>query len=271
MIEVTNIRAGNFENAFRGMRNSWDSWENSDSWFGIINPNNDRYEFEAADKWADFIIKKENLLIDDQEQMALKEDLLSWICDNCILYSQTDSIDNMYEVALIGPEDMKLATDLIEAGSSHSKFLRQIFISMDIDAPIYWWKEMDTYKVATTANSTSTMHTLAKYRINKDFFSFDEDVDEKYVNQFITYLEDLRLRYIETRDKKYWRELIQLLPESWNQLRTWTGSYQNLRNIYSQRKSHKLVEWRDFCKVIENDVPWGKQLPCYGLLPDSNK
>lgn len=179
----------------------------------------------------------------------------------------------------IGEADIKLAQKLVLAGTDHSKFMRQIFVSMDITAPIYWWKEMDTYKVGTVANSTSTMHKLSSEEIDYDDFSFDSELDFLVLNNpkeneypfeffeaiddIILYCESLRKRYIETNDKRYWRALIQLLPESYNQTRTWTANYAILRNIYFARRNHKLQEWLDFCQMIE-DLPYGKELITIG-------
>lgn len=172
----------------------------------------------------------------------------------------------------IGPNDMKLAQRMIGGGPEEAKFLRQIFITMDIDAPIFWWKEMDTYKVGTTANSCSTMHKLASNEIGAQNFSFDMDIadfPEEYqelvsmirVNS-VYYCEQLRKAYEKTKDKRIWRALVEVLPMAWNQRRTWTANYQVLRNIYFQRRFHKLDEWREFCKVIE-ELPYGKELICY--------
>lgn len=166
-------------------------------------------------------------------------------------WHKNDTVDG-----IIGPNDMKLATALVKAGEPHCKFLRQIFVSMDINAPLYWWKEMDTYKVGTTTNSTSTMHKLSDTPITRDCFSIDNDTFHEYgdyasIKNMIDYLEKLRIKYLETGDMGYWVALIQLLPESWNQKRTWTADYAVLRNIYTWRKNHKLVEWRDFCGEIE--------------------
>lgn len=172
----------------------------------------------------------------------------------------------------IGPNDMKLAQRMIGGGPEEAKFLRQIFITMDIDAPIFWWKEMDTYKVGTTANSCSTMHKLASSEIGAQNFSFDMDIadfPEEYqelvsmirVNS-VYYCEQLRKVYEKTKDKRIWRALVEVLPMAWNQRRTWTANYQVLRNIYFQRRNHKLDEWREFCKIIE-ELPYGKELICY--------
>ena len=172
----------------------------------------------------------------------------------------------------IGPNDMKLAQRMIGGGPEEAKFLRQIFITMDIDAPIFWWKEMDTYKVGTTANSCSTMHKLTSEEISAQNFSFikPEEFEDQYNQYFIKtmqeeiiqYCEILRKVYNKTKDKRIWRALIEILPEGWNQRRTWTANYQVLRNIYFQRRFHKLAEWREFCKVIE-ELPYGKELICY--------
>lgn len=167
-------------------------------------------------------------------------------------YTESDSTISFYPYKFtLGEKDRKLAFKLIKAGSDHSKFMRQIFISIDITAPLYWWKEMDQYKVSTTTNSTSTMHTIHKKGIiNTDLFSFDE-IDSDDI-ELCAYLEKLRTMYIETKDKKYWRKLIQRLPSSFNQKRTWTGNYQILRNIQNGRPNHKLIEWREFCKEFDN-------------------
>ena len=168
---------------------------------------------------------------------------------------------------LVGPNDMKLAQRMIGGGPEEAKFLRQIFVSMDITAPMYWWKEFDTYKVSTTANSCSTMHKLTSERINRDMFSFDEtEEDTKSLeimrDQLINYCEALRQEYNLTKDKRIWRELVSILPMGFNQRRTWTGNYQVLRNMYFQRRYHKLEEWHQFCDVIEK-LPYGKELICY--------
>ena len=172
----------------------------------------------------------------------------------------------------IGPNDMKLAQRMIGGGPEEAKFLRQIFITMDIDAPIFWWKEMDTYKVGTTANSCSTMHKLTSEEISAQNFSFikPEEFEDQYNQYFIKtaqeeiiqYCEILRKAYNKTKDKRIWRALVEVLPMAWNQRRTWTANYQVLRNIYFQRKNHKLDEWREFCKIIE-ELPYGKELICY--------
>jgi hypothetical protein len=159
---------------------------------------------------------------------------------------------------------------MIKAGASDRKFLRQILVSVDITAPLYWWKEADTYKVATVANSTSTMHKLASTPITKECFEIGDyepslrlidDVDIGLrVNCFIDDLEQLRQKYLETKDKKYWKELIRWLPNGWLQTRTWTGNYETLRNMYGQRRYHKLTEWsQDFCNWVKT-LPYAEEL-----------
>ena len=167
----------------------------------------------------------------------------------------------------IGKNDLALAQTLIKAGSEHRKFMRQIFVSVDITAPLYWWKEFDTYKVGTVANSTSTMHKLASTPITEECFEMDDFEDVSDIDTFgfvsdwwdnnIYYLEELRQKYNETKDKRYWKELIRLLPESWLQKRTVTFDYENLLAICSkgQRRFHKLTEWS---KAF---IDWARELP----------
>ena len=171
----------------------------------------------------------------------------------------------------IGPNDMKLMKTLIKAGPEHRKFLRQIFISVDITAPLYWWKEFDTYKVGTVADSCSTMHKLKDTPITMECFEMSGHEDIPMVlNAFgetddfwywlIEALEYLRQKYLKTKDKKYWYELIRMLPESWLQKRTVTMSYENVANMYSQRMNHKLTEWsEDFIQWADN-LPYFKEL-----------
>jgi len=188
-------------------------------------------------------------------------------------WSKSDSlIESEYEYQLeIGKNDMELAQKLIKAGEPHRKFLRQIFVSVDITASLYWWKEFDTYKVGTVANSTSTMHKLASTPITIDCFEMDDFVDGNCINlnykkdsaettmevwnSLIKTLEILRNKYNETKDKRYWKELIRLLPESWLQRRTITMNYENIFNMVKQRKEHKLTEWS------KSFIDWTKTLP----------
>ena len=181
---------------------------------------------------------------------------------------------------VIGENDFGLAQRLIKAGNEHRKFMRQIFVSVDITAPLYWWKEFDTYKVGTVANSTSTMHKLATTPITLDCFEIDDydrnlsladnpedDNELNHISAFeedvIMVLENLRQKYLETKDKRYWKELIRFLPESWLQKRTITMNYENIRNMYFQRKNHKLTEWSEsFIKWVES-LPYAEDLIMY--------
>ena len=162
---------------------------------------------------------------------------------------------------ILGPNDLDLAKRLCQAGSDHRKFIRQIFVSVDITAPLYWWKEYDTYKVATVANSTSTMHKIHSKPFSLDDFSHDHmtayalSVMEMVVNE----LEKIRLRYMETKSKDDWYDMIQLLSSSYNQMRTCTFNYETLVNIYHARKNHKLAEWHEFCDWIRT-LPYAKEL-----------
>ena len=162
---------------------------------------------------------------------------------------------------ILGEEDRKLARRLCRAGSDERKFIRQIFVTMDITAPLYWWKEFDTYKVGTVANSTSTMHKIHSKPFEADDFSHDHltPESEAFLQTVLTYLEDLRLKFVETKDKTYWYDLIQLLPSSYNQTRTCTMNYENLVGIFYARRHHKLDEWHDFCDVIRA-MPYAKDL-----------
>ena len=238
MIKVENIEVMNLRNAVRGMRNPLESWDMSDSDYCIF------LDFDCPE-----CPKLDDCPIND-EGMAF----------------------------IIGEKDLALAKKLVLAGPDHSKFMRQIFVSMDITTSLYWFKEFDTYKVGTTANSESTMHKIASKPITRDCFSFDKELDAlglgvpfegrrggRCVGDTIDYIiyrcEELRQLYVKTKDVRYWRALIQLLPSSWNQTRTWTGSYANLRNMYFSRKEHKLSEWRKFCRIIEG-LPYAKELIC---------
>lgn len=171
------------------------------------------------------------------------------------------------DLVLLGKKDKELMKRLIHAGTSHRKFLRQIFVSVDITAPLYWWKEFDTYKVGTVSNSCSTMHKIHDKEFTIDDFSHEHLINSACMEiqemkkvrvspmqSMLTTIECLnsyRELYLETRDKKYWWQMIQLLPSSYNQKRTITMNYENLLNIYETRRNHKLDEWKDFCKWIE--------------------
>lgn len=286
-MKFTETKVYNFEGAFRGMRAPKESWYKSDSFFGLINLENDFPDYDwVVDGW----IEQENLIraeegkepINDEMEnykvyYDLVEEYCKWMRGSGILNRSGDIAD----VAFLGPNDLSLAQKLIRAGAEHAKFLRQIFVSVDISAPIYWWKEMDTYKLGTTANSTSTMHKLTSKPITLDSFETDDydrhliiyndDTDEyfnhwhleRYVERTIESLEDLRQMYLNTNDIKYWKELIRWLPESYIQTRTWTANYAVLRNIYFQRNNHKLTEWIQFCDWIFT-LPYGGELITLG-------
>lgn len=174
-------------------------------------------------------------------------------------WALSDSIEDENGVH-IGEKDLALLKKLCSAGSDHRKFLRQIFISLDITAPLYWWKEFDTYKVGTVSNSTSTMHKLHSSPINIEDFSTDQMAPEAKdaMQRLIGILEALRLKYLSTKDKAFWYSLIQLLPESYNQKRTITMDYENAYAMYFARKDHKLFEWQEFCKSLLS-LPYFRQ------------
>ena len=165
----------------------------------------------------------------------------------------------------VGDNDLDLMHRLCKAGSDHRKFMRMIFVSCDITAPLYWWKEFDTYKVGTTANSCSTMHKIHAKDFTLDDFSHEHLINDEdlanYGAEWTTPLDTLKITisslngarraYLKTKDKKYWWQMIQLLPSSYNQKRTVTLNYEVLTNIYESRKNHKLDEWRDFCDWIK--------------------
>ena len=228
-----------FRKALRGMRNPKNSWDKSDSVFGYSSKN---------------CYKHNNL---------------------CLECEKHDPNAYAIESPIIGKNDMKLAQQLIRAGSEHRKFMRQIFVSVDITAPLYWWKEFDTYKVGTVANSTSTMHKLATTPITFECFEID-DYDDSIMEYkrdgsvypmqsvFVEFLEHIRRKYLETKDKKFWKELIRWLPESWLQTRTVTMSYENLLAMCSkgQRRFHKLNEWSgQDDNTKSNFISWARTLP----------
>ena len=162
---------------------------------------------------------------------------------------------------VFGPNDLDLAMRLAKAGSDHRKYLRMVFVSVDVTAPLYWWNEYDTYKVATVANSTSTMHKIHSKPFSIDDFSCDHMTDgtKKFMETVVAELENIRLRFKETKSKDDWYDMIQLLPSSYNQMRTCTFNYETLINIYRARKNHKLAEWHTFCDWIET-LPYAEQL-----------
>ena len=214
MIKFDNTEVMNFEGAIRGMRNPLESWDKSDS---FLCPG----------------------YCDNCERWTLGAYLEGNVCGN--------HIEGEF---VIGDNDLNLMRRLANAGSDHRKFLRQILVSVDITAPLYWWKEFDTYKVGTVSNSCSTMHKIASKPIELSDFSIDNfdmedegiDLEDMFIN-IVADCECLRKKYLETKDKRYWRGLIQLLPSSYNQRRTITLNYETLYNIYGSRRNHKLDEW----------------------------
>lgn len=183
-------------------------------------------------------------------------------------WDKSDSSYNEQGQYILGEKDLGLAARLCRAGTDHRKFMRQIFVSMDITAPIYWWKEFDTYKVGTTANSTSTMHKIHSRSFETEDFSTDHMTEETklFFQSVISQLEKLRLLFLETEDKAYWYSIIQLLPSNYNQMRTCTLNYENLANIYHARKNHKLEEWHDFCNYIK-ELPYSEELLTWEKRP----
>ena len=218
MIEFENVEVFGWEAAIRGMRNPMNSWDNSDSWYGCKCGDYGKTESKYCD---------EHCTAD---------------CTFCI-----------------GDNDLDLMKKLIAAGSDHSKFMRMINVTLDITAPLYWWKEFDTYKVGTVRNSCSTMHKIHEKEFTLDDFSFEDfEVEDGEIflsdcfKNVVADCEMLRKLFVETGDKKYWRGLIQLLPESYNQRATVQLNYAVLRNMYHSRKNHKLDCWRTFCEWIES-------------------
>lgn len=275
-MEFSQAIVSNFSGSFYGMRNPLNSWDRSDSLFNIgdITDLSDA-ESEVIPCW---ICKdKPNIEYYSDEYEDEYQKYCDWLESNGILKNYAD----IYEYAFIGPNDLALAQRLITSGPEHCKFLRQIQVCVNITAPLYWWKEFDTYKVGTTANSTSTMHTLAKTPITLDCFEIGDydpelvlesetnDIDDDnwiphakikfFSNGLIKQLEQLRLAYLETKDVRYWKELVRWLPEGFLQTRTVTLSYANLRNIYFQRRNHKLIEWHQFCDWVK-ELPYAKEL-----------
>ena len=178
-------------------------------------------------------------------------------------WAKSDSAYDEKGNYILGENDLTLAKKLCRAGSDHRKFMRQILVSADITAPLYWWKEFDTYKVATVANSTSTMHKIHAKPFELSDFSADKLSDGALAafRTYIDYMEATRLRFVEAKDKRDWYDLIQLLPSSYNQLRTVTMSYETLVNIYYARRAHKLDEWHVFCDWIRT-LPYAEDLIC---------
>ena len=260
-----NIHIYNFENALRGMRNPKNSWDKSDSKFG----------FDSFKNFTDRVDDMISLYRKDELKAGINEEIYhQWLQDYAgDVGINFDEKSEIFEYAIIGPNDMKLAKTLIKGGPEHRKFLRQIFVSVDITAPLYWWKEADTYKTGTVSNSTSTMHKLTSKPITLDCFEID-DYNSEVMNEIETELngasvkiiidicESLRKKYIETKDKRYWKELVRWLPESWLQTRTITLNYENILSICHQRENHKLNEWsgKDYPE-LSNFIEFARSLP----------
>ena len=222
MIKVENIEVWGFEHAIRGMRNPLNSWDRSDSIKCYANRN------------CPGICKNNS-------------------CGLCV-----------------GDADLDLMKRLFNAGTEHRKYLRQIFVSMDITAPLYWWKEFDTYKVGTVSNSCSTMHRIAAKKFTDDDFSMEHLVEDNdhaaafisSMHRTIADINTARELYLNTKDKKWWWQMIQLLPSSYNQRRTITMNYENVFSIIKQRSGHKLDEWNEFVEILKT-LPYVKEIGGY--------
>ena len=229
MIKIEKTDIHGWEAAIRGARNSFNSWDKSDSaacYFCRDNGTNPGF-------------------CDDG------------LYDKTIVLSNPDG--SCFE---IGPNDQKLMKKLAKAGPSHAKYRRFITVTMDVTAPLYWWKEMDTYKVGTVANSCSTMHKIHAKKFTLEDFSCEHLISDEPIPTRVYSAKDMmeatvanlnlfRHLYLDTKDKKYWWQMIQLLPSSYNQKRTLLVNYEVLANIYHQRKGHKLDEWQTFCEWIK--------------------
>lgn len=230
------------------------------------------------------MIKVENIEIFglDGAMRGMRNPLNSWDKADTTVYQGHDK-----EFVNIGVNDLNLATRLIKAGTEHRKFLRMIHVQMDVTAPLYWWKEADTYKVGTTTNSCSTMHKIAAKEFTLDDFSHEHLIDDQddFENEngqissykdFLYYdvldvLNTARRQYLETKDKKYWWQMILLLPSSYNQRRTWDMSMETLLSILHQRKNHKLDEWNEFRDICLEQVPYLKEFYEASLKETTNE
>ena len=231
MLKIENAEVVGWEHAIRGMRNPMNSWEKSDS----------------------------RMVYCDGECSS---------CDAYELFSDDSCMTALGENIIIGPNDRELAVKLAKAGTDHRKFMRMITVYLDITAPLYWWKEFDTYKVGTVANSCSTMHKIAAKEFTLEDFSIEhlqgvnqckwgDSVPALVMVQIVECLNFWRNRYLQTRDKNDWWQIIQLLPSSYNQKRTVMLNYEVLANIYKSRRNHKLDEWHTLCDWIET-LPYSK-------------
>ena len=228
MIKIENVETFGWEAAIRGMRNPMNSWDKSDSYWG--------YDCKSCGK-----IERDGACKPEDEERK-----------DCHKYLGFE----------IGQNDLRLMKSLSKAGNDHGKFLRMIGVSLDIVAPLYWWKEFDTYKVGTIANSCSTMHKIQAKEFTIDDFSHEhlnEDVIETVLVNTIKCLNFFRELYLQHKEKDDWWQMIQLLPSSYNQRRTVQLNYAVLKNMYHARKNHKLDEWLEFCKWVET-LPYAKEL-----------
>ena len=267
MIKLDKTVVSGFAAAIRGMRNAKSSWDKADSVGGFIEED---YLDEPIDKVVCSIL--ENMEFDSQMQEdEAYESLCNYYNANCILSRDTNT--GIVDYFIMGGNDLDLASTLAKAGADHGKFLRQIQVSVDITAPLFWYKEFDTYKVGTVANSTSTMHTITNKPITLENFSFEIMLPGNKATEVMCDMitmahicEDLRKKHLEAKEagdevlaKEYWRMLIELLPNGWLQTRTVTLNYAVLRNIYHARHGHKLREWHKVCEWIEK-LPYAKEL-----------
>ena len=243
MIKVENIDVWGFEHAIRGMRNPMNSWDKSDS-----------------GGCGDFYTRYED------GRIGCSHECPKWSPDTYCGYSE--HLEKYpYDSFMVGKNDLDLMRRLYEAGPEHRKYMRQIFVSMDITAPLYWWKEFDTYKVGTVANSCSTMHKIAAKKFELDDFSHEHievrmssDIWLNCLYQTIDVLNIAREEYLKTKNKDYWWQMIQLLPSSYNQKRTITMNYENVISMLHQREGHKLDEWNTLLKEFKEKLPYIKEI-----------
>lgn len=196
---------------------------------------------------------------------GMRNPLNSWDRMDSEFYTvETVAVEDRYLIGgfTLGPNDLDLALRLIKAGQEHRKFLRMIHVQMDITAPLYWWKEMDTYKVATVENSCSTMHRIHAKEFELSDFSYDrlDDFSLNRLNETIQYLNSMRAMFLLDKNKHWWWQLIQLLPSSYNQLRTWDGNMETILSILHQRAHHKLdTDWEPFRQACFDNIPYCKE------------
>lgn len=265
MIKIENTVVSGMEAAIRGMRNAKNSWDKADSKSGYASEDflSELIDHHVCDLMA-------HMEAADEVAADCYETLAQFYHENAVL--NKDSETGIVNYFLMGGKDLDLAATLSKAGTDHGKFLRQIQVSADITAPLFFWKEFDTYKVGTVANSTSTMHTIANSPITMENFSFETMLPGPAAQDalcdmitIITICESYRKKYLQYKDtdeklaKAYWRMLIELLPNGWLQKRTVTLNYAVLKNIYNARRSHKLTEWHKICKWI-SELPYAEQL-----------